>query len=139
MGEVSQFIFIGEADIGTCMFCDACRSTSNGRKSEVGEGGNCAVLSTGGVSCWGYNALGELGNGTTGGGTNFSAQSDVPVSVTGISNAVSVTSTGTGNCALWRRAMWTAGVTTHSASLGTELQVTGPTPLTQMYLCRLAG
>ena len=55
----------------------------------------CAVLSTGGVECWGYNGDGELGNGTT-------VDSDVPVAVTGITNATSVISDDSGNgvCAL---------------------------------------
>jgi alpha-tubulin suppressor-like RCC1 family protein len=34
----------------------------------------CAVLSTGRMTCWGYNFDGQLGNGTTTG-------SDVPVAV----------------------------------------------------------
>jgi alpha-tubulin suppressor-like RCC1 family protein len=42
----------------------------------------CAVLSTATVDCWGYNAYGQVGNGTT---TN----SDVPVS-TGVSDAKSL-------------------------------------------------
>ena len=45
---------------------------------------NCEILSTGKVGCWGYNAMGELGNGTIGG------LSTTPVAVTGLTSAVSL-------------------------------------------------
>lgn len=44
----------------------------------------CVVLSTGKVGCWGYNNLGELGNGTTGG------WSLSPVAVTGLTSGISL-------------------------------------------------
>jgi alpha-tubulin suppressor-like RCC1 family protein len=45
----------------------------------------CAVLSTGGVKCWGDNYYGQLGNGTT------VKYSDVPVSVKNITTATAIT------------------------------------------------
>jgi alpha-tubulin suppressor-like RCC1 family protein len=55
---------------------------------------DCALLSTGQVNCWGENNSGQLGNGTT---TN----SDVPVAVTGISDAKAVAGDGSGSfCAV---------------------------------------
>ncbi len=55
---------------------------------------DCALLSTGQVNCWGYNHYGQLGNGTT---TN----SDVPVAVTGISDAKAIASNNnSGFCAV---------------------------------------
>jgi alpha-tubulin suppressor-like RCC1 family protein len=44
----------------------------------------CARLGDGTVRCWGQNANGQLGNGTT-------TQSTVPVQVSGITGAVAVT------------------------------------------------
>ena len=59
-----------------------------------GGGGYCAVLSTGGVECWGSGTFGQLGDGST------SFESSVPVVVEDISKATSVTSDGSGYCAV---------------------------------------
>lgn len=57
------------------------------------EGHACAVLNDHSVRCWGRNATGQLGNGTT-------TSSSVPVAVTGISNAQQVVALGYSSCAL---------------------------------------
>jgi len=49
----------------------------------------CAIVTSGGVYCWGYNAWGQLGNGTTG-------DSSVPRAVTGISAGAATIATGSG-------------------------------------------
>ena len=63
-------------------------------------GGYCAVLSTGGVDCWGVNSSGELGNGTIGGPDGAAGGYDTPQPVTGITDAASVVSHGDGYCAV---------------------------------------
>ena len=50
----------------------------------------CAVLSTTGVDCWGYNFYGQLGNGAVGGPDGANGY-DTPQAVSGLSNAASVT------------------------------------------------
>lgn len=55
----------------------------------------CALLSTGGIDCWGANSFGELGDG---GPTDMS--SDVPVAVTGITDATQVSTGSQFTCAL---------------------------------------
>src|SRR3984885_13355271 len=57
------------------------------------QAGYCAVLSTGGGGCWGFNDYGQLGDGAT-------DLFDTPVAATGIPHAVSLTSDGYGYCAV---------------------------------------
>jgi alpha-tubulin suppressor-like RCC1 family protein len=52
--------------------------------------GYCALLGTGNAKCWGYNANGELGAGTT------ATNSLVPVAVADLSGATSITGAGNG-------------------------------------------
>ncbi len=69
-------------------------SGNNGNAREFGQHG-CVVRRTGGVSCWGGNAFGQLGNGTK-------TDSTVPVDVVGISDATQVAAGGAFTCAVSR-------------------------------------
>jgi alpha-tubulin suppressor-like RCC1 family protein len=61
--------------------------------------GYCAVLSSGGVDCWGYNVDGELGNGTVG-GPDGEGGYDTPQPVSGLTDAISLVSNDDGYCAV---------------------------------------
>jgi surface antigen/alpha-tubulin suppressor-like RCC1 family protein len=82
--------------------------------------GYCALLSSGGADCWGWNEIGELGNGTS------TYESDVAVPVSGLDNASDITSDGSGSyCAL----LTTGGIECWGSSEFGELgngSTTGP-------------
>jgi alpha-tubulin suppressor-like RCC1 family protein len=59
-----------------------------------GDAHTCAISSTGGVSCWGNNGSGQLGNGTT-------TSSATPVQVSGLTSGVKTVVTGAAiSCAI---------------------------------------
>lgn len=59
----------------------------------AGKAHTCAIVEDGAVKCWGDNGSGQLGDGTTG-------SSDVPVSVAGVTGAVSLAAGGDHTCSL---------------------------------------
>jgi alpha-tubulin suppressor-like RCC1 family protein len=70
----------------------------------AGGGGDfsCALLQSGGVDCWGDNAFGQLGDGTTTGPDYCAgfACSSTPVAVSGLTNATAVSTGYSHSCAL---------------------------------------
>jgi len=73
-----------------------------GPRIAVGWRHACAVTASGGIRCWGQNASGQLGNGTTSGSNNCGGApcSAAPVTVSGIVNAVAVAVGDYHSCAL---------------------------------------
>ena len=67
---------------------------NNATSVSSGEAHSCALLIDNTIKCWGYNSNGQLGNGSAGG---FSR---VPLAVTGINNAISISSGAYHSCAL---------------------------------------
>jgi len=60
----------------------------------LGDSHSCALLSTGGVVCWGYNSNGQLGDGTA-------TDHNTPTAVSGVSNGViALAAGGSRSCAL---------------------------------------
>ena len=109
----------------------------------AGGGHTCALLSSGTVTCWGWNQFGQLGDGTTTARTT-------PVSVVGISGATAITVGASHTCALLPGGTVTCwgvngggqlgdGTTTDSTTPVTVLGITGATVITAGvdYTCAL--
>ncbi len=109
----------------------------------VGAGSDsaCALLSDGTVECWGSNASGQLGNGST-----MSASSS-PVPVYGLSSATAIAVGSEFACALladktvtcWGDALGTGGssvpVPINSVSVSNAIGITAAAPLIEGFAC----
>ena len=112
----------------------------------VGSGHTCALRAGGTVVCWGTNAYGQLGNGTT------TTSATTPVTVTGLTDAVSVTSGENFSCARRRTGAVVCWGRNQSGQLGdgsttnrlTPVEVTGVSGATDVragmrHACALVG
>jgi alpha-tubulin suppressor-like RCC1 family protein len=90
-------------------------ATGAGAQGLAVQGGyhTCAVLTTGSVSCWGYNGHGELGNGTTTG----PQPTGTPVTASPLGTATAVAAGGYHTCAIVGGAVTCWGAN-ESAQLG---------------------
>jgi alpha-tubulin suppressor-like RCC1 family protein len=89
----------------------------------VGGAHACYRASSGTVSCWGTNADGELGDGTTTG-------SAVPIAVTGITNAVAVSAGSRHSCALLSDGTVSCWGANNAGQLGNGTETSSSTPVT---------
>jgi alpha-tubulin suppressor-like RCC1 family protein len=90
-----------EGDAGTAP-CSGTPSTvsgmSNATALAAGPDTTCALVGDGGISCWGVNGNGELGNGTATAGPGYAIAT--PGAVTSISSAVALGGFNSGMCAV---------------------------------------
>ena len=98
----------------SAMQIDAATGAGINGTSNFGGWHTCALLTSGVVSCWGYNGFGELGNGTTTNPTPLGTP--ITASVTGAASAVA--SGGFHTCAIVAGAVSCWG-SNDSAQLGT--------------------
>jgi alpha-tubulin suppressor-like RCC1 family protein len=86
----------GEGDTGTRLLPVAVVGIADATSVSAGSSHTCAVRTGGTVSCWGSDVDGQLGNGPAGG----TVVNTAPVTVTGVTNAISVSAGGSHTCAL---------------------------------------
>jgi alpha-tubulin suppressor-like RCC1 family protein len=96
-GQLGDGIAAGPEQCGLFHYCSTTPVEATGitdaTQVAAGNAHSCALLSTGHVECWGRNASGALGDGTT-------TWSDTPLEATGITNATQVAAGNGYTCAL---------------------------------------
>lgn len=100
-GAVKCWGYNGDGELGDGTLIDkttpvTVAGISTAQAISVGTNHSCAKLSSGSIQCWGSNWMGQLGNGST---MHSSSRSTTPVTVTGITNAASISTGAFHSCA----------------------------------------
>jgi alpha-tubulin suppressor-like RCC1 family protein len=107
---------------------------SDAAEVHAGNGFACALRSTGGVRCWGFNSSGQLGNGTR-------TESNIPVNVSGLTGASALSVGYASACAIVGGDVWCWGYLGNQyTSVPVKISgVTGATALTSgvFFSCAL--
>lgn len=98
----------------------------------AGDNHTCVRLTTGAVQCFGYNALGQFGNGST-------ANSSTPVSMSGVTTAVSVATGADHTCAALASGAVVCAGSNYSGQLGNGLVAPSATPVTAAGIATATG
>ena len=99
VGELGNGTFVEGAPYGSNTPVDV-TGISGATQGSAAADHACALMSDGSAKCWGNNASGELGNGTTAGPSSHPQGSTVPVDVSGLVGATQIVSGGGETCAL---------------------------------------
>lgn len=98
-------------------------TTDAGNSLSVSLDGACVVLNTGRIQCWGNNSNGQLGN-------NSTVDSTSPVTVIGITDAVTIAKSHVHACALLRSGNIKCWGNNYYGQLGNNSTVDSATPVT---------